>query len=208
MRETGSRAMRRAMKRPKLSICAALSGRSGRASTCAADHPSAADSNRRASLPAPSMPARWRAAVARRRASPSPTWAASGVSRLLHGCELARVMLGDQSIDQLVERGAFQHLVELVQRQADAVIGDPPLGEIVGADALRAVARADLALALRGPRVGRLLALQLIEARAQHLHGKAAILMLRFLGRDDDEAGRQVRDAHGGIRLIDVLAAG
>src|SRR5215831_7837708 len=167
------------MKRPKLSTSAVLSDRSGRAKTCAAEHPTAADSNRRASLPAPSMPARLRSAVARRKASPSVScWTApaSGIAAL-HGRELTRLMLGDQSIDQFVERGAFQHLLELVQRQADAVIGDPPLREIVGADALRAVARADLALALRGPRVGRLLALQLIEARAQHLHGKAAILM-------------------------------
>ena len=53
-----------------------------------------------------------------------------------------------------------------------------------------------------------LLALQLVEARAQHLHGEAAVLVLRFLGRDDDDAGRQMRDAHGAIGLVDVLAAG
>ena len=53
-------------------------------------------------------------------------------------------MFGGQRLDDLVERLAVEHLVELVERQVDAVVGDPPLRKIVGADALGAVAGADL----------------------------------------------------------------
>ncbi len=45
---------------------------------------------------------------------------------------------------------ALEDLVELVERQVDAVIRDAPLRVVVGADALRAVARADEQLALLG----------------------------------------------------------
>ena len=58
------------------------------------------------------------------------------------------------------------------------------------------------------PRIVSLLALQLVEPGAQHLHGETAVLVLRFLRRDDDEAGRQMGEADGRIRLVDVLAAG
>ena len=57
-------------------------------------------------------------------------------------------------------------------------------------------------------RIRQSLPLLLVEPGAQDLHGQAAVLMLRFLGRDDDEPGRQMGDAHGRIRLVDVLAAG
>src|SRR5262249_33532930 len=134
--------------------------------------------------------------------------AASGIADLVHGCQLARLMLCYQSIYQLVERGAFQYFIELVQRQANAMVGDAPLREIVGADALRAVARANLALALRGARLGRLLPPKPIGTRAQPLDGKPGVLVLRLLGRNNDNAGWEVRDAYGGIRLVDVLAPG
>ena len=93
-------------------------------------------------------PARRAAPVAHARAIGSSTGMA------LHGRELARLMIGDERVDQLVERRALEHRVELVQRQVDAMIGDAPLRKVVGADALRAVARADLALAgLRARRI-------------------------------------------------------
>ena len=44
---------------------------------------------------------------------------------------------------------AGQHLVELVEREPDAVVGDPVLLEVVGADLLGAPAAADLARAAR-----------------------------------------------------------
>src|SRR5204863_5117416 len=198
MRDTGSRATRRATLRPTLSASSGLSVRSGRVRICAVDKPRAAASSRRASSPAPSTPARRRSVVACCRAPPSVSCATvtvtSRITVLVHRRQRARLMLGDECVDQLVERSAFEHLLELVQRQADAMIGDASLREIVGADALRAVAGADLVLALCGPRIRRFLPLLLVEPGAQNLHGEAAVLMLRFLRRDDDEAGRQVRD--------------
>ena len=54
-----------------------------------------------------------------------------------------------------------------------------------------------------------LLHLQVVEPRLQHLHRRVAVLVLRslVLARHDD-AGRQVRDADGGVGDVDVLAAG
>ena len=71
--------------------------------------------------------------------------AALSMTFLLHRRELRRLMLGDQHVDQLVQGLALDHLVELMQRQADAMIGHAALRKIIGADALRAVAGADLA---------------------------------------------------------------
>ena len=62
--------------------------------------------------------------------------------------EQLRLVVGDQRVDHLVEL-AHHHAVELVERQVDAVVGQPPLRKIVGADALRAVARADLQFSRR-----------------------------------------------------------
>ena len=49
---------------------------------------------------------------------------------------------------------------------------------------------------------------QFVELGAQHLHGDFAILVLAaFVLALDDDAARQVRDAHGGFDFVDVLAA-
>src|SRR3546814_3858410 len=61
------------------------------------------------------------------------------------------------------------------------MVGDAALREVVGADALGAVAAADLALARCGALVDLPLALLLVEARAQHLHRLGAVLVLRLL---------------------------
>ena len=42
-----------------------------------------------------------------------------------------RLVVGGQGVDDLVQR-PVHHLVDLIQRQADAVVGDPALGEVVG----------------------------------------------------------------------------
>ena len=52
--------------------------------------------------------------------------------------------------DQGVDHGlqvAGHDLVELVEREVDAVVGQAVFGKVVGADPLAAVARADLRLA-------------------------------------------------------------
>ena len=79
---------------------------------------------------------------------------------------------------------AHHHPVELVERQVDAVVGEATLREIVGADALRAVARADLRLARRGALLVGAAALHVVEAGAQDLHGAGPVLVLRFFRLD------------------------
>src|SRR5262245_37407247 len=59
------------------------------------------------------------------------------------------VVGSDQAADQLVHL-AVEDALDLVQRQVDPVIGDAALREVVGADALGAVARADQGFPRRG----------------------------------------------------------
>src|SRR5262245_18942585 len=95
----------------------------------------------------------------------------SGMSLLLHRRELRRLMLGDERINDLVERRrAFEHERELIGGEADAVVGDTALRVIIGADALGAVAGSDLAAAVPGALGVALGAFELVKARAQHLH--------------------------------------
>ena len=103
------------------------------------------------------------------------------------------LMLGHQRVDDLAERFAFDDLRQLVEREIDAVVGDAALREIVGADALGAVAGADLAAPLGGARGVELLALVVVEPRAQHRHRLGAVAMLRaVLLHHDHDAGRKV----------------
>src|SRR5690606_6212994 len=89
-----------------------------------------------------------------------------------------------------------------------AVVGDPALGVVVGADALAAVATADLQLAAGGGGGGAAFGLHPGDGGAQALHRLVAVGVLAALGlRLDHDAGRQVGDAHGRVGLVDVLAA-
>src|SRR5271154_88516 len=117
-------------------------------------------------------------------------------------------VVGDQAVD---ERGEFavHHVGELMEREADAVIGHAVLGEVVGADFLGAVAGFDLAAALDGEGGFAPVLFLLVEARAEDAHGFGAVFDLRFfvlLG--NHQAAGNVRDAHCGIRRVDGLAAG
>src|SRR4051794_2154128 len=109
------------------------------------------------------------------------------------------------------ERGevALEHLVEVVRGDLHAVVGDAPLGEVVGADLLRPLARPHLRGAgggLLGPALG---LRALVEPRAQHAHRLLAILELRLLVlHGDDDARRLVRDPHRRVRRVHRLPAG
>ncbi|MND86557.1 hypothetical protein D3C80_785280 [compost metagenome] len=94
-----------------------------------------------------------------------------------------------------------------MQGQVDAVIADPPLRIVVGADALGPVAGTDLRLARVG--TGRVLhlALHVVKAHPQILHRLVAVDVLRLLRRGHDDPGREVGDAHRRVGLVDVLAA-
>ena len=112
-----------------------------------------------------------------------------------------------QRVDDRVEV-AVEHLVEVVRLEADPVVGDPVLREVVGADALGAVDGADLA----APRVaavgGGLLRRGGQQARAQDPQRRTPCSAAGSSrsGSDDDAAG-QVGDAHGGVGGVDALPA-
>src|SRR5690606_8864803 len=97
---------------------------------------------------------------------------------------------------------------EVVGLETDAVIGDPVLGEVVGADALRAVDGPDLAGATRRRLgLGRLFGRRL-QARREDLHRAGLVLQLRaFVLAGHHDAGGKVRDAHGRVGGVDTLTA-
>ena len=72
-----------------------------------------------------------------------------------------------------------------------------------GADALGAVAGADLAAPGLRPLGIELCPLEIVESRAQHLHGLGLVLVLRLLILLlDDDAGRDVGDPHRAIGRV------
>ena len=135
-----------------------------------------------------------------------------GVHRVARGhtgrdFELPSLVLGLERRGELVELAA-QDAREVALGEPDAVVGHPVLREVVGADLLRARARADLRQPLR--RLLGLLRRQLAleQPRAQHAHRPVAVLELRLLVlHRDDHAGRLVRDAHGRVGRVDRLPA-
>jgi hypothetical protein len=91
------------------------------------------------------------------------------------GAEAA--LLGLQCGRQLVQLAA-QDLVDAVDGDVDPVVGDPVLGEVVGADLLRALAGAHLGAAVGG-QLGLLLGPRpLVEPRPQDAHRLLAVLEL------------------------------
>src|SRR5262249_43569592 len=115
-----------------------------------------------------------------------------------------------QRLDQFAQV-AGDDGVQLVQAQLDPVVGDPVLREVVGADLLAAVARADLRLPLLRPRVVELLLLPLVRAAAGDAHGPVEVLVLAalVLALPFQLVGGAlfVPDADGALGFVDVLAA-
>src|SRR6476659_4976915 len=107
--------------------------------------------------------------------------------------QLSRLVVGDQRIDYLVESLAAQNLVEFVEREIDAVVSHAALRKIVGADALRAVARPDLVFSRRRALALEFFPFYLVEARAQDIERLRAVLMLRARADRNSDAGRNVR---------------
>ena len=123
---------------------------------------------------------------------------------------LARALVGAvaHAVEQLVEV-ALQDVVELVQRDARAVIGDAGLREVVGADLLAAVARARPARGARSRAPRQRARCSTSSSRARRIFSAlrlVLVLALLVLARDDD-AGRDVRDAHGRVGRVHALAA-
>src|SRR5262249_3776253 len=119
-----------------------------------------------------------------------------------------RLIFGEDRIDDLVERLAAHHLVDLVKGQVDPMIGDPALRKIVGADALRSVAAAALPLSPGGTGAGAGLPLHLVKTRAQNLERSRLVLVLGFLVLlNDNEPGRQMGNPYSAVGRVDRLAA-
>src|SRR5579872_2707455 len=122
--------------------------------------------------------------------------------------EQLRLMLLLERLDELIQL-PVHHLRELVEGELDAVVGHAALREVVGADALGAIAAADLQAARL--RLGALLLLLLGRQQPclEERERAGAVLVLRALVLAlHHDAARQVGDAHRGVGLVDVLAAG
>src|SRR5271167_3612170 len=81
--------------------------------------------------------------------------------------QLLRLVVGPQSFDNVVDL-PLHHSVELMQGEPDAVIGEAILWEIISADLLAAVSRADHLPPLLGNLFLLLLKLHFVEARTEH----------------------------------------
>ena len=115
--------------------------------------------------------------------------------------KLIGLVLLDQRLHQGVEM-ALQYFVEPVQGQVDAMVGDPSLGKVVGANALRAVSGSDQVTARLG--LLRLLfgARGIHQLRLQQSHGPGPVLVLgAFVLAFDHDARRQVRQAYCRVGL-------
>src|SRR5580658_64760 len=92
--------------------------------------------------------------------------------------------------------------------EADSVIGEAILREVVGANLFAAIAAADLRLALCRLRGMLLLHLHFVESRTQNTHRLLAVLDLRLLIlATHDGVRRQMRDAYRGVGCVDALSA-
>src|SRR3990172_9201520 len=109
----------------------------------------------------------------------------------------------DDIFDVAVEEGG-----QVVPGVADAVVGHPVLGEVVGTYLLGALAGADLGAAGRLDLLALPALLDIEDAGAEDGHRLVAVLELGALVlADGDDAGGDVGDADGGGVLLDVLAA-
>jgi len=87
------------------------------------------------------------------------------------------LLLGRERVGDL-RQVAVQDLLEPVQRQLDAMVGDAALGVVVGADLLRPLARADLRSPGRGLFGLLAPALLLVEESTQDAHRLGLVLKL------------------------------
>ena len=91
--------------------------------------------------------------------------------------------------------------------QSNPMVRDAILREIIRADLLAAIARADHVLALRSDRGLLLVDLDFVQPRTQHAHCFLTILDLRlFVLAGNDRARGQVSDAHRGIGRVHRLS--
>jgi hypothetical protein len=83
--------------------------------------------------------------------------------------QLLDLELRSERIDHWIKI-AHQHILQLVQRKADAMVGDAIFFEVLGANFFAPSALANLGLALRRHLFGLLVFTQLEQARTQYSH--------------------------------------
>ena len=89
------------------------------------------------------------------------------------------------------------------------MIGDSPLRKIIGADPLRSVAAANLALTLGGACAVAHLPFHVVKARAKNLQRLRFVLVLRFLVLLDHYQARWgMGDPHRAVGCVNRLTAG
>src|SRR5215475_8972262 len=129
-----------------------------------------------------------------------------GAGRL--GLELFGLEVGPAGDDDVLDVARHPG-GEVVPGHPDAVVGQPVLREVVGADLLAPVAGAHLAAAERVPLAGDALLLELVELRPEHAHRHVVVLGLALLLLAlHDDAGGLVDEPDRRVGGVDALAAG
>src|SRR5215203_705774 len=204
--------MRREIQASYSDACSAVNGTSEAASS-ARPTPSSSESRTSADATGSGTPARSSLAAALRAASlalaspaPERTVLARGPCRF--SGELVCPLLGGEGLGELFEvaaEGGF----EVVGGDADAVVGDASLREVVCADLRRAVAGTDLRLAERAFLLGPFANLAFQEPGLEDPQSLLLVLKLALLVlAGHDQARWLVRDPDRGVGGVHALAAG
>jgi hypothetical protein len=85
--------------------------------------------------------------------------------------------MGNERQDNFI-KGSGKYLIQFVDSQVDTMVGDSPLGKVIGPDPFTAVTAADLALAVFGNFIVPFLLQFVKEAGPHNLHGFGLILVL------------------------------
>ena len=124
-----------------------------------------------------------------------------------HALQPVGLVGGDQVIDELVEV-AVEHAREIVAREADAVIGDTVLREVIGTNLLAAVARLHLGAAVLTQFFLPLCLLQIPQTRLEDGERLEFVLELRFFVlTGHNQPCWQVRDTYSRVGRVHALTA-
>src|SRR5215210_3081436 len=203
--------MRREIQASYSDACSAVNC-TAEAASSARPTPSSSESRTSADATGSGTPARSILAAALRAASralaspaPARTVLAWGPCRFCG--ELVCPLLGGESLGELFEvaaEGGF----EVVGGDADAVVGDASLREVVCADLRRAIAGTDLRLAEGAFLLGPFAHLTFQKSGLEDPHGLLLVLQLTLLVlAGHDQARWLVRDPDGRVSCVHALAA-
>src|SRR5215207_2661289 len=203
--------MRREIQASYSDACSAVN-RAAEAASSARPMPSSSESRISADATGSGTPARSSLSAARRAASralaspaPARTVLAWGSCRFCG--ELVRPLFGGEGLRELFEVTA-EGCLEVVRGDADAVVGDPSLWEVVCTDLRRAVAGTDLRLAEGAFLLGPFAQLAFQEPGLQDPHGLLLVLELALLVlAGHDQSRWLVRDPDRRVCGVHALAA-